>query len=86
MMRLIVNGEPYVYTHKCSGCEKKGDAMTKEGMQQFLVETLHESFCQCGSNIRKVNDNSWKYPTNGKPGIFHGLFSSQNFTAFVSNK
>ena len=75
MMRLISNGEPYVYTHQCTGSEKKGDIMSMEGMQRFLVETLYESFRHCGSDIRKVED-SWKYNNDGNTGIYQGLFSS----------
>lgn len=75
MMRLILNGEPYVYTHRCTGSENRGDIMTMEGMQHFLVEILYESFLHCGSNIRKMDD-SWKYRSAGKRGIFQGLFSS----------
>ena len=44
MMRLISNGEPYVYTHQCACGENKGDIMSMEGVQHFLVETLYESF------------------------------------------
>ena len=76
MMRLIMNGEPYAYSHQCSGGEKKGDTMSMQRMQQFLVDALYESFCQCGSNIRKVEDDSWSYKSTGKTGIFKGLFSS----------
>ena len=75
MMRLISNGEPYVYTHQCTGSEKKGDIMSKEGVQHFLVETLYESFRHCGSNIRRVED-SWKYHSVGNTEIYQGLFSS----------
>ncbi len=75
MMRLISNGEPYVYTHQCSGGENKGDIMSMEGVQHFLVETLYESFRHCGSNIRRVED-TWKYHNARKPGVFQGLFSS----------
>ena len=49
MMRLIMNGEPYTYSHQCSGSEKKGDTMSMQRMQQFLIDALYESFCQCGS-------------------------------------
>ena len=59
MMRLISNGEPYVYTHQCTGGERKGETMSMEGIQHFLVEALYESFRHCGSNIKKVED-SWK--------------------------
>ena len=75
MMRLISNGEPYVYTHQCACGENKGDIMSMEGVQHFLVETLYESFCHCGSNIRRVGD-TWKYHNVRKPGVFQGLFSS----------
>ena len=75
MMRLISNGEPYVYTHRCTGSENRGDIMTLERVQHFLVETLYESFLHCGSNIKKMDD-SWKYHSVGKTGIFQGLFSS----------
>lgn len=74
MMRLIINGEPYVYTHQCAEGEKKGDTMSIERTRQFLVDALFESFCQCGSNIRKVND-SWKYRNTDKLGIFQRIFS-----------
>ena len=74
-MRLISNGEPYVYTHQCACGENKGDIMSMEGVQHFLVETLYESFCHCGSNIRRVGD-TWKYHNVRKPGVFQGLFSS----------
>ena len=47
MMRLISNGEPYVYTHQCTGGERKGETMSMEGIQRFLVETLYESFRHC---------------------------------------
>lgn len=76
MMRLISNGEPYVYTHQCTGVERKGETMSMEGIQHFLVEALYESFRHCGSNIKKVED-SWKYHSAGKTGIFQGLFTSQ---------
>ena len=75
MMRLISNGEPYVYTHRCMGSENRGDIMTMEGVHRFLVETLYESFLHCGSNIKKMDD-SWKYRSEGKTGIFQGMFSS----------
>lgn len=75
MMRSIVNGEPYVYTHKCSEGEKKGETMSKEGIRRFLVDALYESFCRCGSNIRKVNDDSWKYQAT-KNKMFGRLFST----------
>ena len=57
MMRLISNGEPYVYTHRCTGSENRGDIMTMEGVHRFLVETLYESFLHCGSKIKKVEDS-----------------------------
>lgn len=60
MMTLIKNGEPYIYTHKCSPRESKGSLLTQERLRQFLVDTLYESFCNCNSNIKKVND-SWTY-------------------------
>ena len=75
MMRLISNGEPYVYTHRCTGSENRGDIMTMEGVHRFLVETLYESFLHFGSKIKKVED-SWKYRSVEKTGIFQGLFSS----------
>ena len=75
MMRLISNGEPYVYTHRCTGSENRGDIMTMEGVHRFLVETLYESFLHCGSKIKKVED-AWKYRSVEKTGIFQGLFSS----------
>lgn len=75
-MRLIVNSEPYVYTHQCVGNEKKGDTMSMERVQQFLVEALYESFCKCGSNVRKIIDDSWKYRSSQKTGVFQGLLSS----------
>lgn len=49
--------------------------MTMEGVHRFLVETLYESFLYCGSNIKKVED-SWKYRSVEKTGIFQRLFSS----------
>lgn len=76
MMRLIVKGEPYVYTHHCTGSERNGDMMSMDVVQRFLVETLYESFRQCGSNIMKVDDSSWKYSRTGKPGFLRGVFSS----------
>ena len=76
MMRLIMNGEPYAYSHQCSGSEKKGDTMSMQRIQKFLVDALYESFCQCGSNIRKVEDDSWSFKSTGKTGIFKGLFPS----------
>jgi len=76
MMRLIMNGEPYTYTHHCSSGEKKGDTMSMEKIQQFLVAILYESFCQCGSNITKVDDTSWNYKSKDKSWFFKGLFSS----------
>ena len=57
MMRLISNGEPYVYTHRCTGSENRGDIMTMEGVQHFLVEAIYVSFLHCGSNIRKMDDH-----------------------------
>ena len=56
MMRLIVNGEPYVYTHTCREGEAKGDIMSKETQRQFLIDTLYESFCRCGSNVKLLGD------------------------------
>ena len=58
MMRLINNGEPYIYSHQCTNGEKMGDPLTGEKLRQFLIETLYESFRQCNSNITKIND-SW---------------------------
>ena len=58
MMRLIKDGEPYIYSHKCTNGEKVGDPLTGERLRQFLIETLYESFRQCNSNITKIND-SW---------------------------
>lgn len=75
MMRLISNGEPYVYTHQCTGIENRDDIMTMEGVRHFLVETLYESFLHCSSNIKKVED-SWKYRGAGNTGMFQGLFTS----------
>lgn len=75
MMRLISNGEPYVYTQRCTGSENRGDIMTMEGVHRFLVETLYESFLHCSSKIKKVED-SWKYRSVENSGIFQGLFSS----------
>ena len=76
MMRLIVNGEPYVYTHKCAGDERKGAPMTPDSVRRFLITALYESFCQCGSNVKIINDNQWKYRKGEKVSFFHGLFSS----------
>ncbi len=76
MMRLIMNGEPYVYTHHCSGSEKKGDTMSMESKQQFLVNVLYESFCQCEANIKKVQDDSWRYKSIDKHRFFKNLLSS----------
>lgn len=67
-MRLISNGEPYVYTHQCTGSKNRGDIMTMEGVPHFLVEAIYESFLHCGSNIRKTDD-SWKYRNAGKTGM-----------------
>ncbi len=50
--------------------------MSMEGIQRFLVEILYESFRHCGSNIKKIED-SWKYHSAGKAGVFQGLFTSQ---------
>ena len=75
-MRLIVNSEPYVYTHQCGGDEKKGDTMSIVSVRQFLVDALYESFCKCRSDIRKINDDSWKYRSNQKSGILQRFFSS----------
>lgn len=72
MMRLISNGEPYVYIHHCTESEIKGDIMSMESMRHFLIETLYESFCHCGSDISRV-DNSWKYQSVEKTGIFSSL-------------
>lgn len=76
MMRLIVNGEPYVYTHKCAADERKGAPMSPDSVRRFLIAALYESFCQCGSKIKIINDNQWKYRKNEKVGFLHGLFSS----------
>lgn len=76
MMRLIMNGEPYAYTHRCNGGENPGDTMSTESIQKFLVDALYESFCQCGSKISKVEDSSWNYKSTEKSGLFNGLFSS----------
>ncbi len=76
MMQSFVNGEPYVYTRRCTGSKNYGDTMTMEETQSFLVEALYETFCRCGSNIRKVNDKTWKYGSDTRNGIFHRLFSS----------
>lgn len=54
-MRLIVNGEPYVYTHKCKG-EVKGEVMSRDTQRQFLIDTLYESFCRCGSDVKLFKD------------------------------
>ena len=75
-MRLIVNGEPYVYTHHCMGNERKGETMAMERVQQLLVDALYESFCKCRSDIRKINDDSWRYRNSHKTGFFQRLFSS----------
>lgn len=77
MMQSYVNGEPYVYTHKCSRSENYGFTMTQEGVQRFLVDALYETFCRCGANIRKVDNNSWKYGQSNNTGFFRGLFSSK---------
>lgn len=61
MMRLISNGEPYIYTHKCLGNEVKGDIMTEETQRLFVISALYDSFCQCGMDVTLVNDDSWNY-------------------------
>lgn len=75
MMQLISNGEPYVYTHQCTGGEKKGDIMSMEGVRQFIGEALRESFLFCGDIISGVEDK-WEYPGARKQGVFRRLFSS----------
>ena len=47
-----------------------------ERIQQFLVESLYESFCQCSSYIKKVNVGSWKYRNKENLGFFKSIFSS----------
>ncbi len=59
-MRLIRNGEPYIYTHKCRENEVKGEIMSKDSFRQFLIDTLYDSFCQCNTNIKLTNDQ-WAY-------------------------
>ena len=54
MMRLISNGEPYVYTQRCTGSENRGDIMTMEGVHRFLVETLYESFFIAAPTLKKL--------------------------------
>ena len=75
MMRLIVNGEPYLYTHKCKGAEIKGDVMSLESLRHFLIDALFESFCQCGSKIEQVEDE-WRYRNTDNSIVFRGLFST----------
>ena len=77
MMQLYVNGEPYVYSHKCSESENYGITMTSEGTQRFLVDALYETFCRCGAHIRKVNDNSWKYGSSNNTSFFRRLLSTK---------
>ena len=74
-MRLIVNGEPYLYTHKCKPGEKKGDTMSLESLRHFLIDALYESFRQCGSKIELVEDH-WKYRNTDNSNVFRGLFST----------
>ena len=75
MMRLIVNGEPYLYTHKCKGAEIKGEVMSLESLRHFLIDALFESFCQCGSKIEQVEDE-WRYRNTDNSIVFRGLFST----------
>ena len=56
-MRLIMNGEPYVYTHHCSGSEKKGDTMSMESKQQFLVNVLYEAISQISKELKDSQDS-----------------------------
>ena len=60
MMRLIRNGEPYVYQHNYAGLETPGDILNREQTRNFLIETLYESFKFCNSNIIKIADN-WTF-------------------------
>lgn len=80
MMRLIINGEPYIYSHKCTNGEKMGDALTGEKLRQFLIETLYESFHQCNSNVAKLND-SWSYDDASlkkKPDLIYRMTGSSS--------
>jgi len=75
MMRLILNGEPYLYTHKCGDGDVKGNEMSPDTLQQFLVDTLYESFVQCSSNVKKVGQEGWSYIGNAT-GFINSLFKS----------
>lgn len=52
-MQLTANGKPYLYTHKCTESEKRGERMSNEEVRHFLVDVLYESFCVCNADIRK---------------------------------
>lgn len=81
MMRLIINGEPYIYSHKCTNGENMGDPLTGEKLRLFLIETLYESFHQCNSKITKVND-SWSYndaaSLKKKPDLIYRMAGSSS--------
>jgi hypothetical protein len=75
MMRLILNGEPCIYTHKCVVGDVKGSEMSPDTLQHFLVDTLYESFVQCSANVKKVSQEGWSYSDNAH-GFINNLFNS----------
>lgn len=46
MMKLIQNGEPYIFEHKCSASERN-QIMTEEEKRAFLIENLLDIYQKC---------------------------------------
>lgn len=46
MMKLIRNGEPYIFEHRCSASEKN-QMMSEEEKREFLVDILMDIYNQC---------------------------------------
>ena len=76
-MRLIMNGEPFVYTHVCSGGEVKGNKMTSESLRVFLIDTLYESFRQCNCYVMRMKDK-WRYNFLKDCDLDQGVVSISN--------
>ena len=54
MMRYFVNGEPYVYSHKCSEHEK-GMMMSPEEKREFLIDNLMDIYGKCHMQVERFS-------------------------------
>lgn len=54
MMRYFINGEPYVYSHKCSEYEK-GMLMSPAEKREFLIENLLDIYGKCHMQVERYS-------------------------------